>query len=242
MIEDHISESEKHFLNIVLNIESMDVYMPRVSILNALKESLSIFKGELLDVGCGIMPYRELILKENPNVIKYTGLDLQTSLVHNTDIADLHWDAKTIPLSEASVDSAIATEVLEHSFRPAETLGEIFRVLKPGGTFFFTVPFIWPLHETPYDAFRYTPFSLKQLLEEAGFANIEIRSLGGWHSSFAQMLGLWVKESGLTGYRKKFAQKAALRLIPYLLKNDVKDNRFGQHCMISGLYGTAIKK
>jgi SAM-dependent methyltransferase len=241
-MSNRIEEIERHFLNIKLNPESIDVYMPRTAILDAVKKSLHIFKGTLLDVGCGQMPYREIILKENSSVYKYVGLDLKSSSIHNTDIADLHWDAKTIPLNNEAIDSAMATEVLEHSFHPEETLVEIFRVLKPGGIFFFTVPFIWPLHETPYDAYRYTPFSLRMHIENAGFKNVEIKSLGGWHASFAQMLGLWVKESNLSSFRKKIAFKIAKKLIPYLIKNDLKDEKFGQHCMISGLYGTAIKK
>jgi SAM-dependent methyltransferase len=241
-MNNRLEEIERHFLDLKLNDENMGVYMPRTTILNAIKKSLHVFKGELLDVGCGIMPYKEIILNDNKQVEKYIGLDLQSSSVHNTDIADLHWDAKTIPLESETIDSAMATEVLEHSFHPNETLGEIFRVLKPGGTFFFTVPFIWPLHEVPYDAYRYTPFSLRMLLENAGFEQIEIKSLGGWHASFAQMLGLWATESSLNGYKKKFILKLAKKLIPYLIKYDVPDNNFGHHSMITGLYGTALKK
>ncbi len=239
---NRLEEIERHFLNIQLNADSMGSYMPRTTLLNAVKKTLHVFKGELLDIGCGIMPYKEVILNANKNVKKYIGLDLQSSTIHDTDIADLHWDAKIIPLQNETVDSAMATEVLEHSFDPDKTLAEIFRVLKKDGVFFFTVPFIWPLHEVPYDAYRYTPFSLKILLEKAGFEQIEIKSLGGWHASFAQMLGLWATESPLIGYRKKFAFKVAKKLIPYLLKHDVPDNNFGHHSMMTGLYGTAVKK
>lgn len=239
---NRLEEIERHFLNIQLKEDSMGSYMPRTTLLNAVKKSLYVFKGDLLDIGCGMMPYKELIINRNKKVERYIGLDLQSSTIHNTDIADLHWDAKIIPLQNETVDSAMATEVLEHSFDPDKTLAEIFRVLKKDGVFFFTVPFIWPLHEVPYDAYRYTPFSLKILLEKAGFEQIEIKSLGGWHASFAQMLGLWATESPLLGYKKKWAFKIAKLLIPYLLKNDVPDNNFGHHSMMTGLYGTAVKK
>lgn len=241
-MDNRKEELEKHFLNIQLTEEAMSTYVVRRTLLQAIKDHLHIFKGEMLDVGCGIMPYRELILENNPAVKKYIGLDLASSSIHNTDIADLHWDAKTIPLEDNSVDSAMATEVLEHSFYPDQTLAEIYRVLKPGGTFYYSVPFLWPLHETPYDAFRYTPFSLKMFLEKAGFTDIDIKSLGGWNTSFAQMTGLWVTQSGLEGRKKRWAMRVARKFIPYLMKHDVKDNRFGEHCMISGLCGTAIKK
>jgi SAM-dependent methyltransferase len=72
-------------------------------------------------------------------------------------------------------------------------LGEIHRVLKPEGFLFVTVPFLWPLHEVPYDWQRLTPFALDQLLRDAGFKMIKIQALGGWDSSLAQCLGLYLR-------------------------------------------------
>jgi SAM-dependent methyltransferase len=232
---------DKHFLNIRLNEHTLDAYIPRRAILAAVKEYMPVFSGTLLDVGCGQMPYKNLILQNNKAIEKYIGMDLDSSSIHDTSVADLHWDAHTIPLDNATMDCAMATEVLEHSFVPEQTLGEINRVLKPGGKFFFTVPFIWPLHEVPYDAYRYTPFSLRRHLENTGYRNIEIKPLGGWHASFAQMLGLWAIESKLEGFKRKLAIGTAKRLIPYLLKLDNKDNSFKHHSMPTGLYGIAEK-
>jgi SAM-dependent methyltransferase len=233
---------EKEFLKLELNKHTVHIYTVRTALLKAVQKSLHEFSGTLLDVGCGKMPYREMICQNNPKVERYIGLDLAESSIHNTSVADLHWDGKTIPLTDESVSSAMATEVLEHVFDPQETLSEIFRVLQPGGTFFFTVPFIWPLHEVPYDAYRYTPFALKYHLEKAGFEGIFIHPLGGWHASLAQMLGLWVTESGLTGRKKKWATKAILKIIPTLLKWDSSDNHFNQHSMNTGYYGIAKKQ
>lgn len=232
---------EKYFTDVKLSPDTLQVYCVRKSIFESVKIAAPNFFGTLLDVGCGQMPYKEYILSANKNVSKYIGLDIENSAIHDTSLADLTWDTKTIPLADNSIDCAMATEVLEHCFEPTETLKEVYRVLKPGGIFFFTVPFLWPLHETPYDAYRYTPFSLKFHLEKADFKNIDINSLGGWHSSMAQMLGLWVTESRLKPIPRKIFSRLIRKAIPWLLKNDIKNKEFNQHVMVSGLYGFARK-
>jgi len=91
------------------------------------------------------------------------------------------------------IEDSIATEVFEHCPDPEIVMKEIWRVLKLGGILFFTVPFLWNLHETPYDEYRYTPFALKRHLTQSGFTEIEIKAMGGWDAALAQMLGLWVR-------------------------------------------------
>ncbi len=235
-------DTDRLFVDLVLDADTLSVYVPRRALLDAVKSSLHQFEGTLLDVGCGQMPYRDLIRRSNPRVTRYVGLDLPSSRYHDTTVADLTWDGTTIPLPDGAVQTVLATEFLEHSFRPGQILAEMRRVLAPGGVLFFTVPFVWPLHECPHDAYRYTPYSLRGLLEEAGFSSIAIHSLGGWHASMAQMLGLWAKDGGLVGFRARLARWVALAAIPRLLGMDVRDDAFGQHCMTSGLYGTAVRK
>ncbi|MCX6950809.1 MAG: class I SAM-dependent methyltransferase, partial [Verrucomicrobia bacterium] len=169
------------FLNPPLEINNVDLFVVRSTILKSVKAALPQFSGTFLDIGCGVMPYRGLITSAPSRVTKYLGLDL-VSDIYRAEV-DLRWDGKTIPLPDASVDSAMATEVLEHCPEPLIVLKEARRVLKPGGVFFFTVPYIWPLHDAPYDFFRYTPFALEKLLAEAGFTDVKIQAMSGWNAS-----------------------------------------------------------
>jgi SAM-dependent methyltransferase len=216
-------------------LRSIDTFATRRSIVEALQEALPHFHGKVLDVGCGYMPYKPLVMSSPSQATSYLGMDLATNLYQEPE---LKWDGVTIPLEEKSVNTAFATEVLEHCEDPARTLSEIRRVLAPGGFFFFTVPFLWPLHDVPYDHFRYTPFSLERLLQNAGFTNIQIKASGGWDASLAQMIGLWAKRRPMPWWARSLSVLAAAPLV-YLLSRRDAPNDFSKSVMITGLSGMA---
>jgi len=181
-------------------LSNLDNYFVRRSILHSLRQSMPRFRGALLDVGCGEQPYRDLIRLEAPLVRSYTGLDLDHPYYRKKP--DLLWDGTAIPLADRSVDVVLLTEVLEHCPDPAGVLREIHRVLKPDGWLFFTVPFVWPLHDVPYDEYRYTPFALGRLLGGAGFPpdRQELWALGGTDATLATVLGIWIKRRPMPGF------------------------------------------
>ena len=230
------------FLQIESSHSNLDRYYIRTSILSALKENLVRLSGEILDIGCGKMPYKEYILK-NSEVTKYIGLDIEEALVYDSKVKpDFTWDGINMPFENNSFECAFGTEVLEHCPEPEVILKEVHRVLKEDGIFFFTVPFLWNLHEVPHDEYRYTPFSLQRHLENSGFKNIEIKALGGWHASMAQMLGLWVRRAPMNPKKRKIL---SLILKPFILLLIKKDKNltvnFKEGQMITGLYGIAKK-
>jgi SAM-dependent methyltransferase len=155
---------------------------------------------------------------------------------------DLRWDGRTILVSSDFYETAMATEVLEHCPEPEDVLKEIHRVLKPGGIFFFTVPFLWNLHEVPNDEYRYTPFSLERHFKNSGFSDIQIYPMGGWHASMAQMLGLWVRRSPMRPISRKILSFFFRPCMTFLIRKDkLLKTRFAEGQMITGIYGWAKK-
>ena len=231
-----------NFTTIEFTTANLDRYFIRQSILKAINSSLTYFNGSLLDIGCGKMPYKEHIF-QNSTIKEYIGLDIENALLYDESVnPDFTWNGKTMPFENDQFETAFATEVLEHCAYPQIILKELYRVLKPAGVFFFTVPFLWPLHEVPHDEYRYTPFALTRLLEEAGFKNISIKATGGWHASLAQMLGLWVRRAPLTKRQKKYLSFIFKPVIKRLLKWEKYSTvDFKESQMITGLYGTAYK-
>lgn len=121
----------------------------------------------VLDAGSGDGHWREHL----PKNIRYVGVDLG---VGDKDVDYSHLDGKVnleaLPFRSASFDALISIQVLEHMKKPWVVLDEFSRVLKPGGFLFLSCPQGEPQHQVPFDFFRYTPFGLRSLLEERGFA------------------------------------------------------------------------
>jgi SAM-dependent methyltransferase len=227
------------FLTPKAMLDRLHDYRLRGDILRSITEQLHNFSGTFLDVGCGRMPYKGVILGPPSQVKRYVGADVEAN-PHGQP--DLVLDGQHIPLEDASVDSAMATEVLEHCAEPMQLLHELIRVLKPGGFFLFTVPFLWPLHEVPHDHYRYTPFALKRLFKEAGFTELQLKVHGGWDASLAQMLGLWLTYRGMRPYKRKILSLLFRPIIQFLNKHDVPfEPCDSESSMFTGLSGTARK-
>ena len=227
------------FINPILSKENLESYIIRREIFKAVSDTCPFFYGKILDSGCGSMPYKELILS-NDKVVDYIGLDIEAGLNYEDVKADFLWNGSIMPFEDASFDVVISTEVLEHVPNPDAYLMEVKRVLKSGGMFFFTVPFLMSLHEVPNDYYRYTPFALEMILKRVGFTDIEIKPMGGYNAAMAQMLGLWVNMY-LWGKKKKIMRVIVKPIIYYLCKKDKAPLNFKKSTMIVGLFGTVIK-
>lgn len=238
------------FVNPKLSLHSMDTYIARSAIFAALQQAIPLLSGNMIDVGCGQMPYREAIISYG-QVKNYVGLDLEQNQNYKNS-PDLTWDGATIPLEDNSVDCAMATELFEHCTEPESVMREILRVMRPGGILFFTVPFIWPLHDVPFDQYRYTPFSLNRHLTNCGFNDIRLSALGGWNKSLAQMIGLYVRRRPMSPSKRYLLSLIALPIVYCLSRNSLplfnkelfheQQVNFHESSMISGICGLAYKR
>jgi SAM-dependent methyltransferase len=228
------------FLNPLCLPSTLDSFISRRAILKALRSCLNDFNGIVLDVGCGYMPYKGLVLSPPSRATEYLGLDLENGIYRNKP--DIYWKGNEIPLAESSVDCAMATEVLEHTPNPESVLREIQRVLTPGGLLFFTVPFLWPLHDVPFDEYRYTPYALSRHLRNSGFEQVNLRALGGWDASIAQVIGLWIRRRPMSAWKRAILSYLTLPIVRYLAGRDRPPAEFREGTMITGISGTALKR
>jgi SAM-dependent methyltransferase len=139
-----------------------------------LQPRLSNLRGNLLDVGCGEMPYRSCL----PADLAYTGIDVPqaSAFAMRGSDAIVPFDGVSIPFANSSFDTVLCTEVLEHAAEPEALIAEMQRVLKPGGTLIATVPFSARVHYAPHDYRRFTKYALARLF--ASFTDVRIEERG----------------------------------------------------------------
>lgn len=130
--------------------------------------------GACLDLGAknGSSSYYEFITQAD-------GTQLTFSDLYSTEDHILKIDLNArFPLSDSTFDNVLLFNVLEHVFDTSNVLGEIRRVLKPGGRLFGAVPFLHRYHKDPTDYWRFTHEALEILLSNAGYSNIVVRPHG----------------------------------------------------------------
>jgi SAM-dependent methyltransferase len=156
--------------------------------------------GRLLDVGVGERPYGELFGR---HVSRYIGLEyppvadnlapeIWGALEKIRGIVDLFGDGQRLPFVSGCFDTLLALEVLEHVRSPDACLAEAARVLRPGGRLLLSVPFVAPLHQLPFDYYRFTPGGIEAMLSRHGFAIDHVLTRGNFASVTGSTLAHWL--------------------------------------------------
>ncbi len=130
-------------------------------------------EGDVLDVGCGQMPFRVYL---EHCFRSYEGLDCERRSPHTKYIGDAQ-DMSDV--ADESYDTVMSVSVLEHLAHPSRALGEMKRVCRPGGRIVVATPFLARYHEEPHDYFRYTRHALEMFGQEHAMETNHIRPYGG---------------------------------------------------------------
>lgn len=80
---------------------------------------------------------------------------------------------------ERQFDIIIADQVWEHLLWPYKATRNVLSMLRPGGYFLVTTPFLVKMHDVPVDCSRWTELGLKHFLAECGFP-LEDVITGSW--------------------------------------------------------------
>ncbi len=86
---------------------------------------------------------------------------------------DIIGDAHNLPFTYGEVDNILSTDVFEHLKDPVKAVSEMNRVLKKGGKVIFCTRFIFPIHDSPNDFWRFTEYGLRELFKDFDIIELE---------------------------------------------------------------------
>lgn len=145
--------------------------------------------GDVLDFGAGQQKYRSLFAVRARS---YTALDIDPQ-----PGIDIVGDVLEPPIPDASYDTVVSNQVMEHVRKPWVMVQQIARILRPGGRCILTAPFTAPFHAHPHDYFRFTEEGMRSLVEDAGLEVILCTKYGGFWAAMGEM----VKQRYFSPYR-----------------------------------------
>jgi SAM-dependent methyltransferase len=137
----------------------------------------------------------------------YHGADIDAK--HEVEVEEL---SGRISTADESYDLVVHFQALEHVQRANELLAECYRVLRPGGTLFCTVPSIFEYHGVPDDYRRWTRRGIEADLQGAGFEEVSTIAVEGDWESVLTILELFFPRAVLCEEDRVFRGEALFPL------------------------------
>lgn len=191
--------------------------------------ALQFTRGDVLDLGAGTAKYRGMIQE---HAASYKTFDMISG-----DHIDVVGDILNTGFADGSFDTIFCTQVFEHIPKPWLAVGEIKRLLRPGGVVIVTAPFMQPYHADPHDYFRYTPNGLRSLFDSGEF---EIVTAGEYSLVWVTLVES-IRHAYFSPYGKK--RRGAAKLFKWFFGIAEKlDRRVRNRRIYSNSYLIARKK
>jgi SAM-dependent methyltransferase len=135
--------------------------------------------ARVLDIGAGGCPLREMLVGAG---YEYRSLDVGQNAAGMIDfVARIDEPLQGELAGGNRFDLLVLTEVLEHVPGWEQTFRNLALLLKTGGHCILTTPFLYMLHEEPYDFWRPTDHALRNFAQANGLKVAFSRRNGdGW--------------------------------------------------------------
>lgn len=187
--------------------------LARTRLLRFLEGISKVRKGKVLEVGCGSGGFIQAVKSARGELDCY-GCDLSNLYIANAEkksggkVEYKVSAAEKLPYDNDSFDIVVVIDVLEHVNDVLVVLNEIFRVLKPGGTFHAYVP---------CEGNWYTPFFW------VGANRLTRKHVGHIQKLSSKELFNLLEKAGFKINRKRYSKHAFGQVLTYFSLYVVKD-------------------
>ena len=156
-----------------------------------LKNNSALITGDVLEIAENTYTLKFAYNLKKSHILHVVAGNPEATLVGNLETGE------NIP--ENQFDCLIVTQTLAFIYDVKKVIKNCYRALKPGGVLLLTNPCISPVSmydmERWGDFWRFTPLSIKRLLEENFFSDkIEVFSYGNYYAAQAFLSGKVVEE------------------------------------------------
>ncbi len=160
-----------------VSVEASDNFVFQRSLL-AYHAAAHRIAGEVLEIGTG-SGYGVDIVARHASRFVTVDKHIPEGVVMPEGVEFRQAVVPPLPFDDASFDFVISFQVIEHISRDSDFVREIFRVLRPGGSFIVTTPNApMSLTRNPWHVREYTAEELHRLLSGC-FAEVEMLGVAG---------------------------------------------------------------
>lgn len=190
-------------------------------------------ESKVLTIGSGGEVNRILFEASVKNKFNVVSMDIDSN--RNPDFIG---DICIYDFKDEKFDVVVLAEVLEHLYAPHLGIDNIYKILNNNGRLILTTPFILPIHDAPYDYYRFTKYGLQYLLRS--FSSITIKER---NSYFEAIDVLWVRTLMINTKQSIIASKLIIPLVYFFKRPITKllSNYLNTDAMTTGYTVLAVK-
>lgn len=159
-----IQVERKTFLDSLLYFQHRKIN----NLLNKLAEEYDKPDFTILEIGTGT---KALVHKKLFKSAHFIASDI----AKNENIDQVIDVTKSGALDTESYDLILCMNVLEHLPNPQKAIDIMYQGLKNPGQLFIVTPFLFPIHDPPYDFYRYSEYALKKMM--GSFSQVSIKKV-----------------------------------------------------------------
>ena len=123
--------------------------------------------------------------------------ELDINSEHHPDYLIDIQDTKAMSQIQEKYDAIFVLEVLEHLLMPQKGLENLQKLLTPDGIIIGSTPWIIPIHDRPFDFYRFTHYSLSNMIQSSKLEVVEIYCRGNYVDSVICLMFRGLKVHGI---------------------------------------------